>query len=196
MRRWIVVGLLAALVASQVWGPPACRVFASRGVGCGVLVIELRGRLVDSVSGAPLSGRGVSAFQYESEVREPGAGEAFAKRTSAARAAMAEGSLRKPHPVQEMYMEAHGLTDADGRFQVQLYQWHCTEIVGGEPQGPTEPPPRSGLYALMVERQGSEPPALLTQLPTGSWDRAPDPVQAFDRWATWDLGDVRVPRAK
>ncbi len=193
MRRWIFVSVLALLVGSQLWGPPAWRVFASRGIACGVVLIELRGRLVDATSGAPLAGRGVCAFRHESEVRAPKVTEEFTERNAAARAAAAELPPREWPPAQGMCTEAHGLTDADGRFHVQLYQWHSTAYVGGEPQGPEEPAPRTGLYALMIERQDGEPPAVVTQIPAGSWERALDSVDAFDRWATWDLGDVRVP---
>jgi hypothetical protein len=197
MRRWIPLVLIGAFAASQLWGPPAIRFLDSRGVGCGMSQVLVRGRLVDAATGAALAERGVAAFEHAHQLDASKLVEIFARCVAADRAARA-GTEPPPSEVWEgMYVapEAHALTDGAGRFEVQVTRWSCTYYVGDEVVGKSDPDPRRALHALLVEGAGGGAPVPVRELPPGTtWPTAASREPFSAGWVV-DLGDVRVPEA-
>jgi hypothetical protein len=117
----MLLGLLAALVASQCWGPRACRLLTSRGMGMSMFVVEIRGRLIDDATGRPLAGMGVLALSGTASATETETLEGFAWRNGAARAAQAGGpAIDERNAPFAHDPEQHGLIESDGRFLVRI----------------------------------------------------------------------------
>lgn len=193
MRRAMLV-LGAALVAALIWGPHQCRLLDTRGVGCGMCLVEFRGRLLDA-AGAPLAQRGLCALSDRKALANPKVHTAFARLTAAARATRGGASADEVEAWESMYVspEAHALTDAGGAFRVRLDRWTCTYVVGGEQVSRSEPAPRSVLHALLIEGAPGEPPFAVQDLPAGTSARWPRQDPASLTEFIVDLGDVRVP---
>jgi hypothetical protein len=197
MRRWMLLLLAVLLVASQLWGPPAWRVFRSRVIACGHFVVEVRGRLVDGRDGQPLAHRAVCTLPRASSEQGPALADAFARAAASAR----EGPLGARRPLEEPWwplsdLDALNISDAEGRFQVQARVWHSTTYIGGEPQGPEEASPEESVRGLLIEAGAAGRPIEIGPLPRGSFQMLHTDGGLNAVRATWDLGDVRVPAAR
>jgi hypothetical protein len=193
VKRFILLGL-AAWVGLLLWGPPACRLLDSRGIGCGWSLVEFQGRLLDA-EGVPLTGRAICALYASDDVTDPELHVAFKGRAAAARAAHAGASADEVEQSEWMAVDpwALGLTDGHGRFSVRLRRYMSVSMVGDEVVSRSEAEPREVLHALLVETADGEPAIALRALPEGRLSTPVARKEDFPVSALVGLGDVRVP---
>lgn len=130
--------------------------------------LQLEGVLVDGGTGDPVLGARVIPLPL---MRPLGELDDFDRRG---------GQLdRRPHATAE-----------SGTFETTVRVSWCVCYVDDEPQGPTHPPERHGVRALLIQIEGRPEQIIPIAAEMGTW--TPGSSES-EPWATWNLGTITLP---
>lgn len=190
IRTWVGFGLGAAVLAIVALAIARPRGVGSYTLACGSATLRLRGRLVEEASGGPCAGAWILTLPQRTWADEPETIANYRKWNAeeAENEARAQADGRELLRSKRPSLCASGTADATGTFDLLVSVPWSMRTVNGVPLDHASPPPRRGVQALLVEREGHEP--IVLEVTGGTWVKAK--VADLDIWATWDLGTLRV----